>query len=431
MKKIKKYLKLLKNNKIILVISAIFLLNLFTRTYQLDIKNPFGYDQVDNAWAAMNIIVNHKFPLVGMVAKANSGVYVGPLYYYIVSFFYFIFNLNPIASQAIAVFSGIFTFWMIFIIFKKLLSLEAAIIALLLNSFSFNAIMFDRVQWPVQLLPTVSLLIFHLLYKITLGDVKKIIPLSIAVGFSFSLHFTSIFFSLIILFSLPLFPRTRETLKYGFIAISILIASITPNIIYLIASKNYISNTAYFSDAYHGFHLRRMSQLIGDALIQFDPYILLERLKPLKIILVPLFFLIYLKKNTSLEAKKICYLIALWFLVPWVIFSLYSGEISDYYFAVNRFIALLIIVYFINLVFTTKFLLGKIVIIIFILGYSINGLNTIISYKDVGLYDREKTVKKAIREGREIGFQAGVPESYVYYYLMRKKGIEVYGTNKK
>ena len=87
MKKIKKYLKLLKNNKIILVISAIFLLNLFTRTYQLDIKNPFGYDQVDNAWAAMNIIVNHKFPLVGMVAKANSGVYVGPLYYYIVSFF--------------------------------------------------------------------------------------------------------------------------------------------------------------------------------------------------------------------------------------------------------------------------------------------------------------------------------------------------------
>ena len=62
---------------------------------------------------------------------------------------------------------------MIFIIFKKLLSLEAAIIALLLNSFSFNAIMFDRVQWPVQLLPTVSLLIFHLLYKITLGDVKK------------------------------------------------------------------------------------------------------------------------------------------------------------------------------------------------------------------------------------------------------------------
>ena len=73
---------------------------------------------------------------------------------------------------------------------------------------------------------------------------------------------------------------------------------------------------------------------------------------------------------------------------------MYSGEISDYYFAVNRFIALLIIVYFINLVFTTKFLLGKIVIIIFILGYSINGLNTIISYKDVGLYDREKTVKK-------------------------------------
>lgn len=421
-----KYLVVLKNNRIIFLIFTIFLLSLFARTYQMDIKNPFGYDQVDNAWAARNIIVDHEFPLVGMVAKANSGVHIGPLYYYIISFFYLIFNLDPIASQAIAVLSGIFTFWVIFFIFKKILSLEAAIIALVINSFNFNAIMFDRIQWPVQLLPAISLIIFYFLYKIIIGDIKKIIPLAFAVGFSFSLHFTSIFFPLIIFLSLPLFPKTKETLKYLLIAIPIFIASLVPNIIYLFISKNYISNTTYFSDFYHGFHLRRMAQLIGDALIQFDPYILIEKIKPFKVILIPIFFLVYLKNNTSLEAKKICYLISLWFLVPWVVFTLYSGEISDYYFAVNRFIALFIIAYFISLVFSTKFLLGKIMVVIFIIGYSISGLNSVISYKDVGLYERKKTVLDAIEMGKKIGFQQGVPESYLYYYFMRQKGINVY-----
>ena len=54
----------------------------------MDQKNPFGYDQVDNAWAAKNIIINHWYPLVGMVAKANSGIYIGPVYYYLIAVFY-------------------------------------------------------------------------------------------------------------------------------------------------------------------------------------------------------------------------------------------------------------------------------------------------------------------------------------------------------
>lgn len=41
----------------------------------MEVLNPFGWDQVDNAWAAQNMIVNHKFPLLGMVAKQNSGIY--------------------------------------------------------------------------------------------------------------------------------------------------------------------------------------------------------------------------------------------------------------------------------------------------------------------------------------------------------------------
>jgi len=92
-------------------------------------KFPFGWDQVDNAWAAKNLIVDHRIPLVGMVAKHNTGFFIGPVYYYLVAFFYWITNLNPIASQYIALTTSVFTFFVIFFITKKLFNFKVALVA--------------------------------------------------------------------------------------------------------------------------------------------------------------------------------------------------------------------------------------------------------------------------------------------------------------
>lgn len=432
MKRLEKYWKWFLKNKYLFIVFVIFLFELFLRTYQLDLKNPFGYDQVDNAWAAKNIIINHWYPLVGMVAKTNSGIYIGPAYYYFISVFYWVFNLNPVASQAIAVVSSIFTFFILFYVIKKLFSTELAIIALLINTFNLHIIIFDGIQWPVQLLPTISLLIFYFLYKVILGDVKKIIPLAMMVGIAFNLHFTAIFFPIIIILSLPLFPRTKETLKYILLALPLFLVWLVPNIIYSLTSKSFSSNTSYISTYSHGFHLRRMFQILGDALIQFNPYLVNDKFSSFKVILLPLFFLLYLFKSFNTERKKFAYLVALWFIVPWFIFTVYSGEISDYYFVVNRFIVLIILSYFIYLFWNTKFIVGKALVIIFLAVYCINGFKEFIPYKDEGnLHKREEAVKQNVDQGRRIEFQIGVPESYLYYYYMRQKGVAVYESKTK
>ncbi len=421
-KKINRYKALLLNNKIIIIVFAIFLLHLFTRTYQLDIKNPFGYDQVDNAWASMNIIVNHKFPLLGFQAKGNSGIYIGPIYYYFISIFYFLTNLNPIASGIAAGVTSIFTFLTLFYITKKLFSINAALISVVIYTVGFPSIMFDRIQGPINFIPSISLIIFYSLYKVITGKPKYLLLLGIALGFSFHVHLSSIYYILIILLMLPFFPKTKETIINAAISFFVFMLFLTPNIIAFLQNAGNVSQgLGYGQTSYHGFHLRRVAQLFNDALIQFEPILAFPILKPLKFILIPLFIFVYLFKSLSREKLLFCYLVILYFLVPWLVLSTYSGEISDYYFAINRFVALLIIAYFINFVLSTNFLLGKIVIIILILVYSINGINALFVYKDVGLYDRENTVRKAILEGKEIGFQQGVPESYIYYYLMRKK----------
>jgi 4-amino-4-deoxy-L-arabinose transferase-like glycosyltransferase len=420
-------IKFIKKNKIIILVLVIFSFELFFRFYQIEQKSPFGFDQVDNAWAAQKIIVHHDFPLVGMVAKGNSGIFIGPVYYYMVAFFYWIFDLNPIASGVLAGITSIFTFWVIFFVAKKLFSVKVAIIAVFINTFILPAIIFDRIQWPVNFIPSVSLLIFYVLYRITLGDYKKIIHLALLIGFSFSIHFTSIFFPIIIILTLPFFPRNKKTLKYIFISLPLFFIWLVPNIIYQLGQKSgSASFTSYFNDNYHGFHLRRLIQLVGDGLIQFNPYLLVDKYSYLKFILFPLFFILYLYKSISRKNLVFCYLILLWFLVPWIIFSAYKGEISDYYFSINRFIVLLIISYFIVKIWMVKNIVPKTVIVLLLIFIFFTNLINFFSYKEIGLKEKESVVLSKIKNKEKIKFQWGAPESYLYYYFLRQKGITVY-----
>ena len=179
--------------------------------------------------------------------------------------------------------------------FKKIFNEKVAIIALLINTFNFSSILFEGIQWPVQVLPAISLLIFYFLYEVIKGKVKNIMPLAVLIGIAFNLHFTAIFFPVIVLFALPLFPRNKTTLKYILTSFPLFIIFVIPNVIYMFVNSHANSTaTSYIGTYFHGFHLVRMKQLLGDALIQFDQYLFFNNLKPFKIIILPLFFFIYL-----------------------------------------------------------------------------------------------------------------------------------------
>lgn len=418
---------IISRNKSFVLFFFIFIALLFLRFYQLDLRNAFGWDQVDNAWVSKRLIVDHKFPLIGMVAKQNSGVYIGPAYYYFAAFFYWIFNLNPIASGVIAGATSIFTFFIIYYIVKKLFSTEVALIAVFINTVSFFGIAFDRVQWPVNFIPGVSLIIFYALYKTILGSSKHLIILAFALGLSFHIHFTSVFYPIIILFCFPFFPRTKKMIKALILALLIFLILIAPSIISYLQNMQYYSNALKYGQTYfHGFHLRRVLQLINDAFIQFEFYFAFSILKFLKFILAPLFIFTYLFKDTRRDKLILCYLVVLWFMVPWFVLSTYSGEISDYYFVANRFIVLFIISYLLMQILSFKSWIPKIVLFCFLIYYSVFNIDKFLSSRDIGFYEKSQKVFNAIEKGEKIGFHEGVAESYLYYYYMRKRGVEVY-----
>ena len=401
---------------------VILIAHLFLRFYQFEQRNPFGWDQVDNAWAAKNIIIDHKFPLLGMQAKLNSGIYVGPFYYYLVSIFYFFSNLDPIASGILAGVTTIFSFFTLFHLAKKMFSQNIALMAVFINAFSSFGISFDRIQWPVAFIPALSLIIFFSLYKILTGFSKYILALAIALGLAFNIHFTAVFFLPIILLSLPFFPRTKGTLRYILIGLPLFFLWLVPIFIFLF--QNYHGNFGAFhygQTYYHGLHLKRIMQLAGDSFIQIEKFLTFRVLYPLKFIIIPFFVFSYLHKSVSREKLIFVYLVVLWFLVPWVVLSTYSGEISDYYFAINSFVGLLAISYLLVRVFEFRKGILIVPVSLLLVLFSFFNIQNFFTLHQANLYEKRQKVEKAVRERRKIEFTEGVPESYLYYIYTRNK----------
>ena len=161
--------------------------------------------------------------------------------------------------------------------------------------------------------------------------------------------------------------------------------------------------------------MRRVFQLTKDAFIQFEHLLFFPQLKYLGLVGLPLFGLVYLKGKLNRNRILFVYLSALWFLVPWFIFSLYSGEISDYYFLISRPIVVLILSYFIYRLMIHPLASVKAIVIIVLIGYLVVNFNEFLRTKRGSLVGHRHTTLTKIKNNEKIEFKQGSPESYLYY----------------
>lgn len=417
----------MKIKKTQMLLMILFLFHLFLRFYQFQTRNPFGWDQVDNAWVAKDIIVDHKWPFLGMQAKQNSGFFIGPLYYYLVAGVYFFTRMDPVASGMIAGLTSIFTFGVFYLVIKKIFDEKVALITIFIHTFSLYIINLDRVQWPVNLMAPVSLIIFYLLYQIINGQEKYILWLAVALGFSFHLNFTSVIFPLMIIFALPFFPRTGKTLKYCLLGVPLFIIFLIPNFLAEMTSNNaHTRNMSnYLQTYYHGLHLQRLLQVAKDAFIEFeaifiDGIAVLAKIKVVKYLFLPLFAGIFYLEKRNRKRLTLIYLTIVWIFIPWLVFSVYSGEISNYYFSLTRPVVIISLAYLTYWLWRRKLLLVRMLILSFWFYYAFANTQIFLKTQNRGLLFFKDKVEQIIKKGGVVKFQQGVPESYLYYFYAQR-----------
>lgn len=410
----------------LILLAVIFICHLFFRFYNLEKWASFNWDQIDNAWAAAKILIAHKYPLVGMVAKQNSGMYIGPLYYYVVAVFYKLTDMNPIAAPIIAAVTSLFSFGVIYTVTKKLFSAQIGVWACGIYTFSAYITGAERSQWPVNLMPAFSILILYFLYKLITDHPKYSIYLAIMMGLFFQIHFTAIFYPLIVLCALPFVPWNKQSLKYYGISLVIFFLFFIPQIIYYSQSahaKSIFNYSGYFQTYYHGFHIRRVMQLAFDAFIKFQsileiPY---SQIRYAMFLYVPLFYLGYLWKSVTKQKLILCYLIALWIIIPWFIFSTYKGELTDYYFVGSLYLVVIIFAWLTNAVWTSKKLVFQIAILCFwgVFVYA-NTQHFLHSDNKQAFIKNNIKALEAANGDHYYNYADGDPESYMFYYHMYK-----------
>lgn len=391
--------------------------------YKLESWATFGWDQIDNAWGAARIILAHKYPLLGMVAKGNSGIYMGPLYYYLIAVFYFFTRLDPIASPILAGCTALFSFWVIYNVSRRLFNEKVALISCFIYTFSSSIIQAERIQWPVNFIAPLSLLIFYFLYKVLTGETKYAVHLAAAIGLSFHIHFTSIFYPIIVLFAIPFISIKKSSWKYILLSMPAFFVFFIPQAIYYVQAKtagNINNYSSYFQTYYHGFHLRRMLQLSFDAFIKFQsilekPYTMLRNAV---FLYIPLFFLAYRKKQKNKNSLKLFYLIGLWILVPWIVFTTYSGEISDYYFSLQLYLAIILFAYLTLWIWETKKILFRAAICIFWFYFALANIQIFFNTDHGNLIEDRIKARQSVDRGEVIRFAEGDPKSYLEFYYL-------------
>jgi 4-amino-4-deoxy-L-arabinose transferase-like glycosyltransferase len=394
----------------------IFISFLFLRFYKMSTWADLGWDQLDSAWAAVRILHEHNYPLQGMNSKGNSGLFVGPLYYYLVAGFYFLTNFDPIASPLLATFAAVISFFTLYICIRNLHGRLAGTIAIFMYTFSIASIFADRVQWSPNFIPPISLMLFYCLYKGIQGNPKYLLWVGLLIGLTWNLHFIVFFFVAMTFLALPFFPRTRQTLVFGLGAVCIIGLFLLPNLIAEIQRSNsstIIGATAYTSSYYHGFHLRRFIQLTHDAFIdvlKILPFWFIGN----GIYVVPVLYSIVLW--FSADRKKtlvLSYLVFVWLIVPWLAFTAYSGEITDYYFSSFRYIAIMMCAYLLSRAIK-GFWLARILAVVF-LGYYAYSTLSLYSINPGNMIPTKQYVRRMIEDGKEIPFVEGKLDSYLYY----------------
>lgn len=171
----------------------------FLRLYRIADYMTFLGDEGRDVLVVYNIL-HGQLTLLGPTASVG-GFFLGPIYYYFMAPFLWLFNFNPVGPAVMVAIFGVATVWFVYKITAEFFNRTTGLIAASLYAVSPLVVAYSRSSWNPNLMPFFSIFTLYLLYKAFLNKDKRLLVLSgISLGIAMQLHYLTVFLGAIIAF---------------------------------------------------------------------------------------------------------------------------------------------------------------------------------------------------------------------------------------
>lgn len=183
----KKLIPYFKDRPHFLILILILLLGIFFRTYAVIDRFHFDHDGDLYSWMVKDILVNHHFRLIGQETSA-PGIYIGPLYYYLIAPFFLLTNMDPIGVIIPITIIGILTIFSYYVVFSKLFNRLTGLIGSFLYAILLSIIQFDRRIAPSTPSNIWVIWYFYTIVSISRGNFSVLPLLGVLIGLIWHIH---------------------------------------------------------------------------------------------------------------------------------------------------------------------------------------------------------------------------------------------------
>ncbi len=349
----------------LIILPTILLFAAFLRLYRIEDYMTFLGDEGRDVLVVYNIL-HGKLTLLGPTSSVG-GFFLGPIYYYFMAPFLWLFNYNPVGPAVMVALIGVATVWLIYVVGKEFFNAKAGIAAAVLYAISPLVIAYSRSSWNPNPLPFFSLLTLFILYKgVVKNNLKLFFTSGILLGIAMQLHYLATFLAAVMFLYVLLVdlivPKINLNIvfvplvkKYALMLLGFIVGwspfltfelrhgflDFKNMFNFIFQSGNTGANANFLSAIYDVFF-----RLFGRLLISFPPpeqffnynqiTLNLWILVVLSIAVLSTFFLLnnfYQSFKLKNENFKKYLLIVLWFFVGIILFGFYKKSIYDYYFS--------------------------------------------------------------------------------------------------
>ena len=318
-------------------------------------------DEGRDVLVVKRMIVDHKWTLLGPTASVG-GFFMGPVYYYFMLPFLWVWNLSPVGPAVMVALFGIATVYLVYLAGRRWFSKPVGLFAASLYALSPIVIAFSRSSWNPNIVPFFALASTYLLWKgILERKTHFLFWVGLCAGIGVQLHYSYLFLMVAQVVYIAVFFQTLKRIDkiLCFLWIAGFILGFLPFLAFEL--RHEFANTRsilqfVFMGKDTGFSVTRFFfniqdvflRLFGRFIIRIPesgalgnlPIVIRESWKIGQLLLafsgigaLAAYGIRAVKKKRTASIHTVL-LFILWFSVPLVFFGVYKKNIYDYYFCI-------------------------------------------------------------------------------------------------